>query len=224
MSSNDLDPTLVAEIRELRQGRIREAGPHEILQVVQTIISGMNECIPAADVALRADLEDLAAYIRETKTEIMTLRPEEIAEEHLPVATVELDAIVRATEAATHTIMEAAECIEAVAADGEPELAEKLTDATTRIYEACGFQDITGQRIGKVVRALQEIERKVDALLAVFGEEDEQTREARRAGRDAERERLRQQALEEGELMEGPQLPERANSQDDIDALFASMG
>lgn len=224
MSSDNLDPTLVAEIRELRQGRIREAGPQEILQVVQTIISGMNENIPAADIALRADLEELAEYIRETKTEIMTLRPEEISDEHLPVATVELDAIVRATEAATNSIMEAAETIEEVAANAEPEVSETLTDATTRIYEACSFQDITGQRIGKVVRALQEIEAKVDALVEVFGEEDEESRETRRAEREAERERLRQQALEEGELMEGPQLPEDAISQDDIDALFASMG
>ena len=58
MSSEDLDPALVSEIQELRQGRIREAGPNEILQVVQTIIDGMNKNIPATDVALRSDLED----------------------------------------------------------------------------------------------------------------------------------------------------------------------
>lgn len=223
MSSDKLDPALVSEIRGLRQGRIREAGPQEILQVVRTIIEGMNENIPAADIAVRADLEDLADYIRETKTEIMTLRPEEISDEHLPVATVELDAIVRATEDATNSIMEAAEDIEEVAAGADAETSEKLTGATTKIYEACSFQDITGQRIGKVVRALQEIEAKIDALIEVFGEEDEASRGARRAEREAERERLRQQALEEGELMEGPQLPEEAISQDDIDALFASM-
>lgn len=223
MPSDNLDPALVSEIRELRQGRIREAGPQEILQVVRTIIEGMNESMPTADIAVRTDLEDLADYIRETKTEIMTLRPEEISDEHLPVATVELDAIVRATEDATNSIMEAAEMIEEVASGADAEAAEKLTGATTKIYEACSFQDITGQRIGKVVKALQEIEAKVDTLIEVFGEEDEASRNARRAEREAERERLRRQALEEGELMEGPQLPEEAISQDDIDALFASM-
>ena len=223
MPSEKLDPVLVAEIQAMRQGRIREAGPQEILEVVQTIINGMNDNIPAAEVAMRTDLEELADYIRDTKTEIMTLRPEEISDEHLPVATVELDAIVRATEAATNSIMEAAETIEFVAEGADPDVAEILTGATTMIYEACSFQDITGQRISKVVKALQEIESKIDALIEVFGEEDEASRNARRAERERERERLRQQALEEGELMEGPQLPEAAISQDDIDALFASM-
>src|SRR3546814_10175717 len=50
-----------------------------------------------------------------------------------------------------------------------PELAEKITDAVTRVYEACNFQDITGQRITKAVKALQHIEQKVAGLPAVFG-------------------------------------------------------
>ena len=50
---------------------------------------------------------------------------------------------------------------------GEP--AAKLQDATTRIYEACSFQDITGQRITKVVAALKAIEAKVAQIVATFG-------------------------------------------------------
>ena len=34
----------------------------------------------------------------------------------------------------------------------------------TRIYEACSFQDITGQRIGKVVTALKAIEGRVQQV------------------------------------------------------------
>ena len=47
--------------------------------------------------------------------------------------------------------------------------AARLQDATTRIYEACGFQDITGQRITKVVATLKAIERKVAQIVATFG-------------------------------------------------------
>ena len=224
MSVPKVDSALASEIAEIRSGRIRHAGANEILGVVQTIIDSMNRDIPSIDVAVRDDLEDLAGYIRDTKNEIMRLSPEEISDEHLPSASVELDAIVRATEQATHSIMEAAEQIEQVADALGAENGDLLIDATTRIYEACGFQDITGQRIGKVVWALQEIERKVDDLIGAFGDDDDEAREERRRAREARRDAKRQEAIAEGELLEGPQAPEAAVSQDDIDALFKSLG
>ena len=47
--------------------------------------------------------------------------------------------------------------------------AAKLQDAVTRIYEACSFQDITGQRITKVVTTLKVIEEKVAHIISTFG-------------------------------------------------------
>lgn len=214
---------LVRELAALQSGKVRKVGPDEILGVVNTIIESMNRDIPTIDVAVRDDLEDLADYIRETKSDIMGLRPEEIADEHLPTASVELDAIIIATEDATNSIMEAAELVETVASTLESEAAEQLINATTRIYEACGFQDITGQRVSKVVTALQNIENKIDELIGAFGEESEEERETRHRRREDERERLRQEAVASGDLREGPQLPETAVSQDDIDALFDSL-
>ena len=224
MPSESLDPALLAEIKTLRSGRVREAAPEEILSVVRAVIEGMNRNIPTLDVSVRDDVEDLASYIRETKAEIMTLKPEEIADEHVPAATIELDAIVSATEEATHNIMEAAEHIENVAGAIDPGLADTLINATTQIYEACGFQDITGQRISKVVRALKDIEAKVDALVAAFGDEDEAQRQERRDRRKRRREHEHEEAVRVGDVREGPQLPSSAVSQNDIDALFASLG
>jgi chemotaxis protein CheZ len=224
MPSEGLDPALLSEIKMLKSGRVREAAPEEIVSVVRAVIDGMNRNIPTIDVSVRDNVEDLATYIRETKAEIMTLKPEEIADEHVPAATVELDAIVNATEEATHSIMEAAENIESVAGSIDAALADTLINATTQIYEACGFQDITGQRIGKVVRALQEIEAKVDALVAAFGDEDEAQRQERQERRRRRREQERDEAVQAGDVREGPQLPSSAVSQNDIDALFASLG
>ena len=68
--------------------------------------------------------------------------------------------------------MEAAEQIELAGDEVGGEVAEKITNATTQIYEACGFQDITGQRISKIVKAMQEIETKIDDLIGVFGDGD----------------------------------------------------
>ena len=99
------------------------------------------------------------------------LRPDDINSEHLPAATDELTAIVGSTEQATHTIFEAVEGIEALTAKMDPEVAAQVSAAITSVFEACGFQDITGQRITKVVTALQHVESKVDALLHAFGDD-----------------------------------------------------
>lgn len=219
----DFGLTIESEIAEIKTGKVRHADATEILEVVQTIIDSMNRDVPSIDVSVRDDLEELASYIQETKCEIMNLSPEEISDEHLPAASVELDAIVNATEKATNTIMEATEQIEQVGDEIGGETAEKILNATTQIYEACGFQDITGQRISKVVTAMQEIENKIDDLIGVFGDGDEEAREERRRAREQLRDRKRQEAIEEGELLEGPQLPETAVSQEDIDSLFDSL-
>jgi chemotaxis protein CheZ len=222
-AEEEFDLDLEAEIAGIKSGKVRHADAAEILEVVQTIIDSMNRDVPSIDVAVRDDLEDLACFIQDTKNEIMNLNPEEISDEHLPSASVELDAIVNATEKATNTIMEAAEQIETVGGEIGGEVAEKILDATTQIYEACGFQDITGQRISKIVSAMREIENKIDDLIGVFGDGDEDAREERRRAREKLREEKRQEAIAEGELLEGPQLPEAAVSQDDIDSLFDSL-
>ena len=135
-------------------------------------------------------------------------------ERHFATATDELDAVVGATEDATNAIMEAAERIEVVAEKVDEGPARQLTDAVTNIYEACGFQDITGQRIGKVVGALRQIELKVEGLLAAFGDEDA------RARRDRLESELDRHEGRDGGLLSGPQDQAEAQNQDDIDALF----
>src|SRR3546814_15899825 len=95
------------------------------------------------------------------RAEIAELRPDDINSEHLPAATDELTAIVGSTEQATHTIFEAVEGIEALTEQMDTEVGAQVSAAVTSIFEACGFQDITGQRITKVVTALQKIETKI---------------------------------------------------------------
>jgi chemotaxis protein CheZ len=103
--------------------------------------------------------------------------------------------------------------IERLAGSLPPDIAAPLGDVVIKVYEACGFQDITGQRISKVVKALYHIEGKIDALLAVFGADlsEAVVEEATEADAAAS-------------LLNGPALPTTAtNSQADIDALLASF-
>ena len=99
-------------------------------------------------------------------------------------------------------------------------VAPQVTDAVTRVYEACGFQDITGQRITKVVTALKQIEKKVEALLEAFGQEFRRPPDQEQSERKP---RPDKPGPPHGSVMHGPQLEKDANSQDDIDAILASL-
>jgi chemotaxis protein CheZ len=193
--------------------------PDQLVAIVESVIDSMEGDMTAVGLKVYADIEALARYINTARAEIAELRPDDINSEHLPAATDELTAIVGATEQATHTIFEAVEGIEALTEKMDPEVAAQVSAAITSVFEACGFQDITGQRITKVVTALQMVETKVDALLQAFG--DDITRDgAPRSPRKKTTAPSGAPARPDEHLLNGPQLPENAISQDDIDALF----
>lgn len=191
--------------------------PDDIVEIVESIMTSAQGDLSPVNLKLYAEIEALSRYIKAAREEIASLRPDEITDEHLPAAGEELEAIVGATEQATETIMEAAEGIELEAQSLPAEQAQKFSDAVTRIYEACGFQDITGQRITKVVTTLKHIEKKVQMLLEAFDNGDAPaTPRKKRAEPEGNR-------RPDEDLMNGPQSPENAISQDDIDALLASF-
>lgn len=161
---------------------------------------------------LYAEIVALARFIQAVKQEIATLHPDQADGRHLPMAADELASVVGATEAATHEICAAAEAVESLAPRMSGDLAAKVTEEVTRIYESCGFQDLTGQRIGKVVGALQHIEAKMHDLLRAFGDTSVGPARATPKGQRPD-----------AHLMQGPQAPGEAKSQDEIDALLASL-
>lgn len=169
----------------------------------------------AAEIAM--ELEDMRARVLQTQMEIAALRHPLAEHDRLVVAGEELAAIVKATEQATNSLLTDAEAVDRAAAiladTGDAAVAERaaeIRDAVVRIFEACNFQDITGQRIGKVVRTLGFIEERVAAMIQVWGEE---------AFQDLPRPE-EVTGNEEAKLLNGPQLEGRAISQAEIDALF----
>jgi len=188
----------------------------QVAEVVRSMLDTLTGDVTAADLRLYRELEGLAEYIHAAKAEIASLRPKEIQDKYIASATDELDAIVDATEVATNQILDNVEAIENLANDMPPEIAAKVADHTTLLYEACNFQDITGQRITKVVRALKHIEEKIEGLVAAFGpglEEDEEKAPALAAPAE----------ITDESLLNGPALPSAAANQADIDRLFSSF-
>ncbi len=190
------------------------AGAIKAVKMVRSVVPTISM---ARESELFAELESLAAYIQSVKSEITAIRPDQVKEDYLPLAADELDAIVEATAEATNAIMDAAEIIERVAGESTVEIGGKLRDATTSIYEACGFQDITGQRINKIVRALKDIEGKVDRLMTAFGGAP-----AASSGKKPKKKKKAGPITDES-LLEGPQLKNKGSSQEEVDALLASF-
>jgi chemotaxis protein CheZ len=88
-------------------------------------------------------------------------------------ATAELDHIIDATQKATLDILAATEEIQEVAwtlreQETDIGLCDKIDQRATDIYTACSFQDITGQRTDKVVRALRFIEQRINAMIDIW--------------------------------------------------------
>ena len=161
---------------------------------------------------LQQEVEKIAEYITQAKHEIAAISlPEEQtgSNKNIASAALELNEVVRHTEEATNTIMDNAEAIMAIASEmGDSGM--KLNEHALSVLEACSFQDITGQRIGKVLKTLEQIELRIGNLIKLFGGHlpdgfmvGEIETSPRRPDED---------------LMEGPQLA--AASQDDIDKLF----
>ena len=132
----------------------------EALEAVSMSVE-RDQVVPLSEVKL------LAEYIDRIRRDIMALGGNSILKSHVLTATNQLDAIVINTAEATSTILDVCETLEST-----PVLAAHaaIGAATARIYEACSFQDITGQRVAKVVATLQEIESKIAEILNTFGD------------------------------------------------------
>jgi chemotaxis protein CheZ len=79
----------------------------------------------------------------------------------------ELEAVVQATESAANRIMEAAEAIGDWLRTGrrDPESLEAVAEKVNTIFEACTFQDVTGQRIRRAIEHLQQVETMLTDLM-----------------------------------------------------------
>jgi chemotaxis protein CheZ len=201
---------LRARLTAIREGQ-PAFEPRLLTEVIRAVLTTISDELTAKEAALLSEVEELGRTISAAKTEIAALRVDDITDHDIPFATDELDAIVEHTAQATHAILESCEMLDDVSGSVTGEPADKLQAATTKIYEACSFQDITGQRITKVVTTLKTIEAKVAHIIETFGR-------TAALGPPAEA-----GVLTEADLLNGPQLPANAMGQSDIDKLLAGF-
>jgi chemotaxis protein CheZ len=170
---------------------------------------------------LKVELDLIYDAITRTKREIAVLHGKSFNGEEMAKVNGELGAVVGGTEEATQQILEATEAIDNAATalsrvtspDQQKLLSEEIQERVVSIFEACNFQDLTGQRIKKVMDTMKFIEHHITVMMDIWGGVDAikahappivDTREG------------------DAKLLNGPKLEGDVGhaSQDDIDALF----
>ena len=170
---------------------------------------------------LKVELDLIYDAISRTKREIAVLHGKSFNGEEMAKVNGELGAVVGGTEEATQQILEAAEAIDNAATalakvtspDQQKILSEEIQERVVSIFEACNFQDLTGQRIKKVMTTMKFIENHITVMMDIWGGVD-----AIKAHAPA----IVDHREGDARLLNGPKLEDDVGhaSQDDIDALF----
>jgi len=170
---------------------------------------------------LKVELDLIYDAITRTKREIAVLHGKSFNGEEMAKVNGELGAVVGGTEEATQHILEATEAIDNAATalsrvtspDQQKLLSEEIQERVVSIFEACNFQDLTGQRIKKVMTTMKFIEHHITVMMEIWGGVD-----AIKAHAPA----MIDTREGDARLLNGPRSEGEVGhaSQDDIDALF----
>ena len=205
---------VMTALRDLKQG----AGEPDDGLPAQMIEDYKTDLMEAKK--LKSELHLIYQAISRTKQEIATIHKSGLKGKPMSRAADELGAIVSSTETATEAILQAAEDIDQNATnlaaslkhDRNAAMVSDIQDQTITIFEACNFQDLTGQRVTKVVNAFRFVEEHVLQMMEIWGGiesfNDVETTEP--------------DETHEESLLNGPALEDEVDvaSQNDIDALF----
>jgi chemotaxis protein CheZ len=180
------------------------------LENAESVVLGTK---PGLDVeAIMRELASVADYIGHIKNEIGSLKAHELSNSRIPMAHNELGSVINATESASNAIMSAAEEILGNASGSIDEYRAEVETKLLEIFEACAFQDITSQRITKVIEALGQIEKRLARFANAVN--------ARDAMEGPDPEEALKQARREMLILNGPQLEGNGVNQNDIDSMF----
>ena len=210
---NDLSKIIFDKLQDFRQnngGKLESSNIDDIVKQISEIIKV--HVTSEEDVKIFEEIEKIAEQIKSTKTEVQRIDKNKVPENFIPGATSELSSITELTEKSTEVILDKTEEIQNISNMIEnPEIKEKIVNCTLTILEACNFQDVTGQRISKLITSLNEIETSINSIIKTFGNEnDNQTSQNTKVSED-------------DKLLNGPQDQKSAPSQKDIDDIFNSL-
>jgi chemotaxis protein CheZ len=199
------------------------------INLLRSLLNGLEferkpETGSSAGREVRVEIARMVRQISRVKSEIASIkRTDDANDDMLSGANRQLETIISTTEEATNTIMSTTDEIEEAVkqvrmrAPENAQMNEILEDISGRligIIEACSFQDLTGQRIVKVIQTLRFLEQRLASMIDIWGvdafKDVPVTAAETASGED----------MDPGEILDGPAMDGEGLSQDDIDALF----
>jgi chemotaxis protein CheZ len=210
MGANDAALRVKEAISHLKSQNVKDRQLVDVLELSGVLTDAMGHFFSALDETIKDEFVDIAGFIKKARNEIGDLRPKDIKTNRIPSAGEELEAIVADTEIATDKIMQTAEDVLAMDPDSTEDFGMQIQDKMLVIIEACSFQDLTGQRVSKVVNTLKQIEDRISRFAEVMGVDEDEV--------EITPEEQRRRDL----LLNGPAIGGPETAQDDIDAMFAS--
>tara|TARA_B100001939_G_scaffold287730_1_gene258367 strand:+ start:13069 stop:14106 length:1038 start_codon:yes stop_codon:yes gene_type:complete len=214
MASGLLPDHIGPLVDRLRRGDHQPVSLPDVAALTEVLMRSLESYFRSIDLTLYQECQSLADYINDARAEIASLSPDHSDSAQIPRAGQELEAIVQQTENATHIIMESAEAIMSAETDDPEAFQATVHDAVMKIFEACSFQDITGQRISKVVRTLEYVENRIDRLINILGIQEEDLK------KHAENTSPPEEEDENKALLHGPALEGEGIDQTEVDALM----
>lgn len=192
--------TEISDIEKNGGDMVPLAKVKEMMTVLRDIL-GDDDGAHTTTAEIYSEVGQLAIFLNGARKELANIGGVE-AGDKMTEASAHLTEAVEMAEKSTNIIMAAAEKIQEVTA-GTP-AADEVSKLTTEIFEACNFQDITGQRIYKVRDVLKKLEQIVLRLIMVFGSSVD----------------MQQEVNPEKDLMSGPALKGEGLEQGGVDDIL----
>ena len=177
------------------------------------LASSLQPLLRQIDSTIHSELRGILLRIESLRKEIAKVRANDISDNKIPQMGRELSAIVEATEGATNSIMGAAETVLEIETDNIEEYRDAVSDQMITIFEACSFQDLTGQRVTKIIETVEIIEERINLLCQML--------DMSSTGEQPPEEELNAKQKRKKELLlNGPALKGEGADQSAIDELF----
>ncbi len=178
----------------------------ELLSLAKHMVASLQTIVDEQDGDLGTEVNAIARHIEKTQIELGALSPGALTFDSIPKADEDLREVVASTETATQSILDSAETIMSADPDDLEDYRQTVDSAVMSIFEACCFQDMTGQRISRVAETLGFISEHITYVTDVInGQGGAHLKRPERA---------------DNPLMHGPQSFKDAISQDLADNLF----
>ena len=156
--------------------RHKAADTEEVIGAIEKLYDLARETAAEARFGfLYHEMQEMRRAIGETRAAIVAVKPGE-RHNHEETAPDDLAAIAEAADRAAGDIVQAAERVQEIgeklrAGGADADLCDEIETHATGIFMASSYQEMTGKRIGLIVKALAAMEVHIARVVALWEEE-----------------------------------------------------